>query len=301
MANRFQTVINGVRTLAAIAAADLAVALQSPPPIGGTTPAAATFSSLNVTGNITSGGSAPTGYYLRGNGTSFVSTNGIVATDLTGTIAAARLPAYTGDATSSKGSTALTLATVNANVGTFGDSTHIPVITANAKGLVTAISLIAAAAGSGGGSGVSAFLDIGYVYSVNGGSLQTIGGSFSTLQYQNVSPTTDTANGWSKANNSYTIPYTGVYLIMSKLRLADNSIGVSFGQGVHTSNIDGPWFIWANFPNSGGSASQNRFVLLNIRIAHFNAGDVLHHYAYGDNDNETVDTLGLNIVLLIPG
>ncbi len=47
---------------------------------------------------------------------------------------------HSGDAT---GATALTLATVNSNVGAFGGATNIPVVTVNAKGLVTAISTVA--------------------------------------------------------------------------------------------------------------------------------------------------------------
>ena len=50
----------------------------------------------------------------------------------TGTLAAARFPALTGDVTTTAGSLATTLATVNSNVGTFQG------ITVNAKGLVTA-------------------------------------------------------------------------------------------------------------------------------------------------------------------
>ena len=49
---------------------------------------------------------------------------------------ASALPAFTGDATSSAGSSALTLATVNSNVGSFTNAS----ITVNAKGLVTAAS-----------------------------------------------------------------------------------------------------------------------------------------------------------------
>lgn len=52
----------------------------------------------------------------------------------TGTLAAARMPALTGDITTSAGAVATTLATVNSNVGTFQG------ITVNAKGLVTAAS-----------------------------------------------------------------------------------------------------------------------------------------------------------------
>lgn len=51
------------------------------------------------------------------------------------------ITALTGDGTASgPGSVALTLATVNGNVGSFGSSTSIPSITVNAKGLITAAS-----------------------------------------------------------------------------------------------------------------------------------------------------------------
>jgi hypothetical protein len=62
--------------------------------------------------------------------------------------ATARNLSLTGDATatlssvdgSAAVSAALTLATVNSNVGTFGDSVTVPSVTVNAKGLVTAVS-----------------------------------------------------------------------------------------------------------------------------------------------------------------
>jgi hypothetical protein len=51
------------------------------------------------------------------------------------------ITALTGDATAAgPGSVALTLATVNSNVGSFGSSTSIPSFTVNAKGLITAAS-----------------------------------------------------------------------------------------------------------------------------------------------------------------
>ena len=66
---------------------------------------------------------------------------------------------HTGDAT---GSTVLTLATVNANVGTFGSATAAGVVTVNAKGLVTGASsaTITPAVGSitGLGTGVATAL-----------------------------------------------------------------------------------------------------------------------------------------------
>jgi hypothetical protein len=66
------------------------------------------------------------------------------ATDLSGTLAAAQFPALTGDLTTTAGSLATTLATVNSNVGSFTNAS----VTVNAKGLITAAS-------SGGGTQVA--------------------------------------------------------------------------------------------------------------------------------------------------
>ena len=59
---------------------------------------------------------------------------------LPSTLPDAAEPAHTGDVTNSAGSLALTLATVNTNVGSFGSSTAIPSFTVNGKGLITAAS-----------------------------------------------------------------------------------------------------------------------------------------------------------------
>ena len=66
-----------------------------------------------------------------------------------GALNAARLPAFTGDVTTSTGSSATTLATVNSNTGSFGSATNIPVITVNGKGLVTAVSTASVSIPSG--------------------------------------------------------------------------------------------------------------------------------------------------------
>jgi len=81
-------------------------------------------------------------------GLASIATSGSAADLGAGTIPAARMPAMTGDATSSAGAVALSLATVNSNVGTFGNSTTVPVITVNAKGLVTAVSTATISGGS---------------------------------------------------------------------------------------------------------------------------------------------------------
>ncbi|MCK1275482.1 hypothetical protein IVB46_09600 [Bradyrhizobium sp. 61] len=92
-----------------------------------------------------------------------VAANAANATNLTGgTVPAARMPALTGDVTTSVGAVATTLATVNSNVGTFGSATQSVQFIVNAKGLMTAAAnvTITPAIGSvtGLGSGVATFL-----------------------------------------------------------------------------------------------------------------------------------------------
>ena len=61
---------------------------------------------------------------------------------LTGTATSTtNIPNLTGDVTSNN--TATTLATVNSNVGTYGDAGAIPRVTVNAKGLVTGVTTVA--------------------------------------------------------------------------------------------------------------------------------------------------------------
>lgn len=79
------------------------------------------------------------------------------AADLSaGTLPAARMPALTGDITTSVGATATTLATVNANVGSFGSTTQSAVIAVNAKGLITSASNAAITASAMAYSGLTA-------------------------------------------------------------------------------------------------------------------------------------------------
>jgi hypothetical protein len=76
-----------------------------------------------------------------GSGASLTALN---ATNISsGTLGSARLPAFSGDATSTIGTSALTLATVNSNTGSFGSSSAVPVITVNGKGLITAVTTAA--------------------------------------------------------------------------------------------------------------------------------------------------------------
>lgn len=67
------------------------------------------------------------------------------------------ITALTGDVTASgAGSVVATLATVNSNVGTWGDASHAPVLTVDGKGRITAASQSAISIASGAVSGLAA-------------------------------------------------------------------------------------------------------------------------------------------------
>jgi hypothetical protein len=72
----------------------------------------------------------------------------IAAAQLTGTIPAARLPGFTGDVTSTSGTSSLSLATANTSPGTCGDSTHSCALTVDSKGRVTAQTPVSISAAS---------------------------------------------------------------------------------------------------------------------------------------------------------
>jgi len=143
----------------------------------GGTGVANTGKTLTLGGNVTFSGAYSTTLTVTGNSSVTLPTSGTVATlagvetltnksidasQLTGTVSALRMPAFTGDVSTTAGSTATTLATVNANVGTFGSATQAGTFTVNGKGLVTAASnvTITPAVGSitGLGTGVATFL-----------------------------------------------------------------------------------------------------------------------------------------------
>jgi hypothetical protein len=77
---------------------------------------------------------------------------------------------HTGDAT---GATALTLATVNSNVGSFGSATAMTVFTVNAKGLITAASTVPVAPAIGSVTGLGT--GVGTALAVNTGSAGAFG------------------------------------------------------------------------------------------------------------------------------
>lgn len=64
------------------------------------------------------------------------------AADLSGTLSNLRLAAFTGDVTKPAASGALTLATVNANTGTFGGAATVPQFSVDGKGRITGVAAV---------------------------------------------------------------------------------------------------------------------------------------------------------------
>ncbi len=164
-----------------------------------------TFKDLNLTGAATvvgaiGAGGAVTGSNLSGTNTGDNATN----SQYSGLVTNAT---HTGDAT---GATALTLATVNSNVGSFGSATQSSVITVNAKGLVTAasVSTVTPAVGSitGFGTGVGTALAI--AVGTSGGPV-TNGGSLGTPASGVLTNCTGTASGLTAGNVTTNANLTG--------------------------------------------------------------------------------------------
>jgi hypothetical protein len=107
-----------------------------------------TISSTNNNGNITLDPNGTGIVEIVGDLTVTGTINADIAADSAAKWTTARDLSLTGDATAtltavdgtSNVSAELTLATVNTNVGTYGSSTSVPVITVNGKGLITGVS-----------------------------------------------------------------------------------------------------------------------------------------------------------------
>ncbi|MGC5781609.1 DUF2793 domain-containing protein [Methylobacterium sp. NFXW15] len=133
--------------------------------------------------------------------------------------------------------------------------------------------------------------DLTYVDVANG-SLQDIPASFTRVGLARVR--SDPGGNWSTADNWYTCPRRGLYLINGTLRVGDKTAaGTQYGVGVSTAEDDGPWFVWHIVGPTPGMRSTYPY----SRIASQNAGDRLRMYSYSDQ-GFTVNLAGLQIYLL---
>jgi hypothetical protein len=129
----------------------------------------------------------------------------------TTTSAIGNAAALTGDITKSAGSGVTTLATVNANVGSFGSATQCTAFTTNAKGLITAASAVtctpAIASITGLGTGVATALAVNVG---TAGSILVNGGALGTPSSGVATNLTGTAAGLTAGNVTTNANLTGM-------------------------------------------------------------------------------------------
>ena len=121
-------------------------------------------------------------------------------------------------------------------------------------------------------------------------SFQSIGNAFTTLQLG--TDVIDTASAYDAATSIYTVPQTGVYHAIVRVRVADGSPpNIPLGLGVDVANTDGAGFVWGQTPPAAASGS-NRYTLTNTRALRLTAGAKLRVFAFAD----TTTPLGLKSV-----
>lgn len=136
----------------------------------------------------------------------------------------------------------------------------------------------------------------------------TFGTSFTTVSFATQSGTTtttvDPSGNFDTATQTYVVPFTGLYLCSASFRLADgptagggSAANLSYGVGVHTSNVDGPWFAW-DFTAAGSASSRRRKTTLYQRYSSFTAGDRLRLFAYVDGSATQLTAASLFITPL---
>lgn len=112
-----------------------------------------------------------------GSGPQYAALNLGSATGVTGTLAAARFPALTGEVTTVAGSLATSLSTTGVAAGTYGSATAIPILTVDSKGRLSSVSTASIASSispsvlSGGSQGGILVAGVGGTYAASNPSI----------------------------------------------------------------------------------------------------------------------------------
>lgn len=155
--------------------------------------------------------------------------------------------AIAGDITIPANSNASTLATVNSNIGTFGDALNIPQVTVNGKGLITAIT-----------SNIIAGLDISNFTSTNISQWTNNSGYITAAALTGLVPYTGATSNVDLGAHSITATgFLGNASSSTILQTARNIYGESFNGSADLSGV-----IAVGFGGTGQSAYTNGQILM---------------------------------------
>lgn len=198
-----------------------------------------------------------------------------------GTLQAGQFPALLGDITTSAGNLTTILATVNSNIGSFGNSTAIPVATVNAKGLVTAITTSPVIAPAGTLTGTvlnstvvsSSLTSVGTLLNLTlGGTINTANTNLAALVTQDIFTTT--SSNYSAYQTSIIPTFTS----------SANGMGTAVGQYIKTTvtgsgNISAVYGLVIDLGTASGAnvtqAAAANFLIPNYALNNNNYGILL--------------------------
>jgi hypothetical protein len=189
---------------------------------------------------------------VEGPGTIQISVQNIDTSLITsGTLSAARLPAFSGDITTPSGSTVTTLATVNGAPGAFGSASSVAAFTVNGKGLVTVAGNVPIAIANTAVSG------LGTLSTQNANNVTITGGSVNGTALGNSTPSTAVIVGVS-TNSNAAAGIIGEY-IESYIALA-SATGLTTNVAKNVTSISltaGDWDVsgWVGFTLNGATTS----------------------------------------------
>ena len=151
---------------------------------------------------------------------------------------------------------------------------QIATLSQQVTNLQSQVSTLSTTVGQIPAAGSSVVLDV----VMNGSS---IGANFTTIPLVNVS--VDTASAFSRSSSTYSIPSSGYYLVITKMRLLDGlPANISYGQGSGTQLADITGFMWSTTGTNGRQANPSRNASVNASVTHYNQGDQVKMYTYLD-------------------